>query len=689
MKPSEMRHHRLPPWAMLATIAIAFAACGDDSVVAPTATPELAIVGGADVSQSFVVTSTGDDGAGSLREAIHQANASPGLDGITFDVPGPGPHTIQPLSPLPVVTDPVIIDGYAQPGATPNTQAQSAGSNAVLRIELDGSAVGPAVGLLIAGGHSTVRGLAIHGFQDGIVLVSAANRVQGTFIGTDVGGAGPAPNAGAGIVVTEADNQIGGSLPADRNVISGNLGDGVLIIGPGAVRNQVAGNYLGLDATGSYAIPNNLPEPDPLNSAGVHITAGASENLVGGPGSVPGVCVGACNVISGNNRSGVWIENDARHNTVQGNRIGTTADGARPLGNFRWGVFLGGLGGAATHDNTVVANDIQWSGRDGVAILTASSGNAIGGLDVTPGACDGACNRIMHNGQRFDTQGDGVRLFVQAGTGNSILGNSIALNPQGLGIDLGARGVAFNDFGDFDVGPNNLQNYPVLTSASGTPGHLIVSGTIDTPDPESVLIEIFGNPVPEPGADPSGFGEGAIFLGRAAPDAEGSFTARVEPMPAGALISATATAADGSTSEFAGNLEVVPHRGPDADRNPRFFPFSALIGTCGEIVSVTGSFHEISRFSQDGAGGFHFTSHINATGIGIGQTTGATYLWNDAINQQGSFRGPQETFTSQQSFSLIGRGDAPDLSVRALFHVTVTPQGVVNITVDSYETDCG
>ena len=93
-------------------------------------------------ANALTVTTTADSGAGSLRQAILDANATNGLDTIAFNIPGPGVHTITPGSVLPTITDPVVIDGYTQPGATNNTQA--VGNNAVLLIELNGSNAGVA-----------------------------------------------------------------------------------------------------------------------------------------------------------------------------------------------------------------------------------------------------------------------------------------------------------------------------------------------------------------------------------------------------------------------------------------------------------------------------------------------------------------------------------------------------------------
>jgi hypothetical protein len=122
--------------------------------------------------------------------------------------------------------------------------------------------------------------------------------------------------------------------------------------------------------------------------------------------------------------------------------------------------------------------------------------------------------------------------------------------------------------------------------------------------------------------------------------------------------------------------------------SPQFFPFNFPVLICTEVVDVTGVFHPVFQFTADGNGGFHFKGHIDATGIGIGQSTGATYNWNDAINSEDSFRGLQETFTSQESTELIGRGQAANFRLHFLFHVTVTPNGVVNITADNFTVVC-
>ena len=78
---------------------------------------------------TFTVINTNDSGAGSLRQAILDANANPGTDLIEFNIPGTGPHTIQPISTLPTITDRVVIDGHTQPEASPNTNGPGLGLN--------------------------------------------------------------------------------------------------------------------------------------------------------------------------------------------------------------------------------------------------------------------------------------------------------------------------------------------------------------------------------------------------------------------------------------------------------------------------------------------------------------------------------------------------------------------------------
>jgi hypothetical protein len=240
-------------------------------------------------SAPYVVTTTADSGPGSLRDAINQINAdtsfiyanpsNPGVDEIDFNITAAsdtagggtgfnattGVATIKPLSALPQITNFVTINGYTQPGSTPNTllgpsalgstdpilHPEKYGDNAVLKVELDGELAGPATGLILQKGGQTVEGLVINrfkgtGLQVGYDAAISNVTIQGNFIGTDVTGTQALGNLGINLYVqgTTDNVLVGGTTPAARNIISGALGtpannDGVGILG--LVQNQLPG----------------------------------------------------------------------------------------------------------------------------------------------------------------------------------------------------------------------------------------------------------------------------------------------------------------------------------------------------------------------------------------------------------------------------------------------------------------
>jgi uncharacterized repeat protein (TIGR01451 family)/CSLREA domain-containing protein len=350
--------------------------------------------------QDFTVNVIADDDDGScddvtlgdctLREAINAANADAGST-ISFDIAGAplgSAQTILPESPLPDVTAPVTIDGYTEPGASPNTLAT--GNDAVHLIELDGSKAGSgANGLTITGGGTTIRGLVVNRFSNVGIFLSdnGDNVVEGTFIGTDAAGAADLGNTNYGLqIFLVADNTIGGTIPAARNVISGNDFGGIAMGGLAATGNAIQGNYIGTDAAGTGDLGNS--------GNGVS-TSFDSDNLIGG------TAPGAGNVISGNLDKGVFMGTSAVRQTVQGNFIGVDATGSAALPNL-----------------------------DGVWMQTGSSNNLIGGADA------GAGNVISGNTFR------GVVIAGNNSTGNMVQGNLIGTNAAGTaGLGNGFQGV--------------------------------------------------------------------------------------------------------------------------------------------------------------------------------------------------------------------------------------------------------
>jgi hypothetical protein len=179
---------------------------------------------------TFTVTNVNDSGAGSLRQAILDANGNPGADTIAFNIPGSGVHTIAPLTPLDTITDAVTVDGYTQPGASANTNPPEMGTNAVLRIEIDGTHSGGNGALKTQGpsnSNVTIRGLVINRAPQGAIFIFGVGSnfaVEGCFLGTDPTGMTSIDlSNGFGILVDGGPTnvRIGGTTSAARNVTAG------------------------------------------------------------------------------------------------------------------------------------------------------------------------------------------------------------------------------------------------------------------------------------------------------------------------------------------------------------------------------------------------------------------------------------------------------------------------------------
>lgn len=556
---------------------------------------------------TFTVTNTNDAGAGSLRQAILDANATPGADTIEFAIPGVGPHTIAPVSSLPVITSPVTIDGYTQPGASENTNLIDQASNAALRIVLDGSSAGAANGLTVQA-NSTIKGLAIGRFSGNGIEVQGAgsnSTIQGNYIGLDVTGSVSHGNGGHGLFFTgSTGNLIGGTLPAHRNVISGNSGISGIRFTAGSPANLVQGNFIGTDATGlldrgnqrgiqfdnnsnsnivggtiaqarnviagnginqinfatssSITIQGNYlgvgrDGSTPMGGLSGIFMGGRSNHTIGGSAGVTpgGPCTGACNVISANGVAGIFFQANPTDSgtTIRGNFIGTDATGTLDRGNggpgilFSESVSNNQIGGVVAGEGNLI------SGNDGPGIHVAGSGNSIlnnrigtqadgitplpnstgilinvGSSNTIGGVAPGAANVIAFNINK------GVRVSGATAIGNRIRFNSIYAN--------GFLGIENVDGGNTELAP------PVITST----GPAIISGTACP----LCDIDVF--------SDQNGQGEKpqATTVADAAGnwDAVGVFT--------GPHITATATDANGNTSEFSAAVLLLPASTPGA-----------------------------------------------------------------------------------------------------------------------------
>jgi hypothetical protein len=545
-------------------------------------------------AETFVVTNINDSGEDSLRQAILDANAHSGSDRIEFDIPsGPGPdgmYVILVEDLLPPLTDPVTIDGTSQEGFSledgpvveiTGTQLEKSCAgveSGVYRdfpgLDIVNNSDGDASG-------TTIKGLKVSHFCQGISITASFDHPQLSCLGSN-----------------ETELRIS-NVTVQGNRIEGNLG------GNGAVD---------LCFTENSTIKNNTF----LNN-GDHLEITRSQDVFieGNEGTDAQDALELVrsqriivkhNRFTNTRRNGIVSVFEASNNRILYNEVTNVAAIGITLGNdniAKGNTIIGagwfGIAIRGGSNNIVSENIVQDNGLGGIAVSAGTflflaecsidpSGNPFDcGVSfplVDLNVEGDAFNNIIRNNEIAYNHGPGIVVGgrfedfngnERRAAHNRLSGNIIYAN-EGLGIDLSdetqsvffaaeepivgafgeivlakADGVTLTDSA---ILANDGQNFPVLTSARATPGRLVVRGTIDTPDPSMVTIEFFANPVPTPGGDPSGHGEGAVFLGKARPDGQGNFTVPLPPVPVGTLITATATDADGNTSEFAENIEA-------------------------------------------------------------------------------------------------------------------------------------
>jgi hypothetical protein len=534
----------------------------------------------------IIVTNTLDSGAGSLRQAISDANTNSGSDTITFNIPSTDPGcnaisgvcSIKPTSLFDNITSQVTIDGYSLTmGATSNTL--TVGDDAKLVIELDATNVSPAFRLEGAGSSSsTIKGLAItHLASVGILIADGSNNnaISGNFIGVNVAGTASSYVGSSFAVDVESGsngNTIGGATPDARNVLSGN---GEIIVVSGCDNSVIQGNYIHIDGNGTSALTSAL--------RGIDVGAG-SGNLIGG--STPG----AGNVIATWAAHGIIFQGSGNNNRIQGNLVGTDATGTVRFGGGVYGItyYLGtGTGNKIGGSSAGEGNMVSGASIAGVLLYAGTSadlvvqGNSIG-TDFTGQLPLGNVTGIQADGEMGGMIGGtvanaGNRIAFNSSLGISltssakgvaILGNDIYANAS-LGISLSGGGVPTgNDAGDVDSGSNNLQNYPVISTVTISPKTSVhVSGSLNSEANKTYRLEFFANA----GCDPSGHGEGKVFIGFAnvmtSPNDVAFGPLDFSVSADRHVITATATDPDGNTSEFSvcGSQDTIFSDGLDGD----------------------------------------------------------------------------------------------------------------------------
>ncbi|HEV2126939.1 MAG TPA: hypothetical protein VGW38_29680, partial [Chloroflexota bacterium] len=448
--------------------------------------------------KTYVVNATGDQsdakvgdgacrtsaGTCTLRAAIQEANNDAVSSRIEFNIAGTGVQTIKLSNTLPTLWDasgPTTIDGYTQPGSAANTAA--AVSNAKIMVQIEGAGETQYRALAITSPRNVVRGLAFYKFSRSLWLYgrnATGNAIIGGFVGTNAAGtygaASVPDNQAHGIAIEKgaAQNRIGGTTAAERNVISGNGRTGVSMWHGGSNGNLVYNNLIGLSPGGGSCLPNRIH--------GADMNYGASNNLIGGTAQ------GQRNVLTGNGFAGVDVSHadTTTGNQIIGNFVGTNPGGTGPVSNCsgnRWGMRVkDGVRNNLISDNVISGNrdygiEIQSpptegnvtttthntirNNRIGISVDGKALPNNVGLLINGRNNTIGPANIIAHN------RDDGIQLNEAVSDFNTITRNSIFGN-GGLGIDLAPNGVTQNDSGDGDTGPNENLNFPVLSGATAS-----------------------------------------------------------------------------------------------------------------------------------------------------------------------------------------------------------------------------
>ena len=637
-------------------------------------------------ASSCVVTSTSDSGGGTLRDCLK--GAASGAT-ITFDAavfPPDNPATIAPVSELPHIVSGnvtidasnagVILDGSGTPSST---RGLGIGSDAniivglqIVRFPSDGVTLFRGKGNLIGGsrnrGNSLLgEGNLISGNGGNGINISdprvANTTITGNFIGTDITGTAAKGNKGFGIMVYDSpNNRIGGSGPDERNVISGNSGYGIEVIGSGSAGNSISGNYIGVDASGTKALSNG-------NTA-VGLEIGANASLVQG------------NVIVSTSRNDIVINDwGSSYNTVAGNLLGTDASGKALLGSAEFAIGVGGgaafnrIGGVTPADRNVIAQGGISFGRQGGpgnlvignfigtdisgSMTLAKRGSGIGLSDGSNrpfigGTTAGERNVISGNpygGIRVGLAADytfigrnyvGTDASGQAALGNGwsggieisqgthiiVQGNLIAHHKgtssagitvsgsvgntlrQNLIFDNQSGGIILKDGGNAGVSP------PIITSVGTTR----VSGTAC----RGCTVEVFSDK-----KDQAQFYEGSAVADRTSGAFE--FTTRI-PL-AGANVTATATDASGTTSALS-RAQAVGTAAISSSRSSS--EMATTNATASLTAPATGTPTPAVPWQANTNGGVTLVEWVGAKGTTDTSTAAQTAddLFNDQVLQR-------------------------------------------------------
>ena len=529
-----------------------------------------------------------------LRAALQEANVRAGRETIHFDIRLPDGTcpplvTIQPVEELVIDDahgDGLTIDGYTQCGSAANTQEVA--GNAIIKIEVQGRALPTIHGLAIKSPYNIIRGLAIYNFEPQIHLTGAAsyNRLEGNFLGTNAENSYFRPtelayNEGIRIRYGASYNLVGcgaydeqnNYLPcqtaaefyAARNLIAGNNGDGIGLVGSDVVGNRLIGNYIGVKQDGSTPLPNQ--------SDGVDMGHGPQNNWIGG------TILSERNVISANRGDGIELSHDSntKFNHLVGNYIGIDASGTLTLPNRHNGITLEDTVDATRITHNVIGNN----GSNGIRLYMLITNSQIENnqIGVAP---DGITP--MPNGSDPDTaRGQSGILALGGSQYNQIRNNLIAFHPA-QGIHLSNTSDDATGYGEtfynrisrnsiYENGSSGIFLNPALNPSSGEfgyPNQGLPAPTLAQATTRRVaattcadcLVELFladKDSTPSDSGDQEEYGEGKTFIASGQADASGNVLIflSLNTLTEGQLITATATDPLGNTSQFSRNVPLL------------------------------------------------------------------------------------------------------------------------------------
>lgn len=438
------------------------------------------------------------------------------------------------------------------------------------------------------------------------------NNIAGNYIGSDATGSVAIPNA-TGICVDGSSNH----NIMENNLLSGNRSYGLFIVTRATDSNIFRGNYVGCDASGLNPLPNDV---------GLMLAAFAKGNIIGGDSPSDR------NIFSGNRYAGIEVTDfGCDGNRISGNYIGVDASGRAPLPNEN-GIIVSALVHNLEVSHNVISSNRQFGllvtdHADSVCIfdniigasadnsdISLPLGNGSAGIMLSAGAHDNIIGTEGHGNIIAYNDTAGVMLSDITTLRNRISHNAIYGNGQ-AGIDIHPWGTNSNDSADLDDGCNRLMNTPIITSAvyDAVLGKTIVRGILDSRNPQRASVELFLAYSPS-----ALFPEGQSFVASATPSSRGEWKVVIDDDLSSLAVTATATDAYGNSSEFSPQALIL--EGSDSGDNLAIRHLSSSMPAFVVAPNPTSGLLRISNLTENSSIHLYNACGIEASSLLTNQT---------------------------------------------------------------------